>query len=152
LRAAADRLGLRLPAAFLAFMATPSLHRRIRSSTDCALDLSPAPVRAPVGDGHLVRFLADSQGCLFWYLYLTPDGADHAVVSSQGFYGAWYGSGGEQWSDEAPDAAAIAFCAESFEAFMCRFWLENELWFAAREQTPLPDVGRAYVEQYRRKQ
>ena len=152
LREASDRLGLRLPEAFVTFMATPALHRRIRSCTDCFLDLGPALVRAPVGDGYLLRFLADSQGCLFWYLYLTRDGADHAVVSSEGFYGGWNGPGGEHWQGEEPDAAALEFCAESFEEFMCRFWLENELWFAAWEQTPMPEAGRAYVEQYRRQQ
>jgi hypothetical protein len=39
--------------------------------------LCPEPIRVSHGDGYLVGFLADSQGCLFWYLYLTADGADH---------------------------------------------------------------------------
>jgi hypothetical protein len=57
------------------------LHR-VRSNTDCFLDVCSEPIRSQVGDGWLVRFLADSQGRIFWYLYLTPDGSDHAVVSS----------------------------------------------------------------------
>lgn len=33
---------------------------------------------------------------------------------------------------------------------MWRFWLENELWFVGYKETPLPDVGVAYIERYRR--
>jgi hypothetical protein len=70
------------------------------------------------------------------------------VVASPGFYGTEE----EQWQDEERDPADIVFGAESFEAFMCRFWLENEIWFAVWKRTPMLDVGLAYVEQYRRKQ
>jgi hypothetical protein len=147
LRESSARLSLPLPASFVKFMETPSLHQRIRSNTDCFLDLCPSPVRSPVGDGYLLRFLADSQGCVFWYLYLTPDGSDHAVVATPGFYGME----AEKWQDEEPDPAAIVFVEESFEGFMCRFWLENEIWYAGWKKTPMPDAGRKYIEQYRRK-
>lgn len=141
----AEILKLRLPAAFTKFMETHSLHERIRSNTDCFLDLCRAPVHSPLGRGYLIRFLADSQGCVFWYLYLTEDGSDHAVVSSPGFYG----TEAEQWQAEEPDPGDIVFSAESLEIFLCRFWLENEIWFAEFEKTPMPDVGVAYIEQYR---
>lgn len=145
---ATERLSLPLPEAFMMFMATPSLHQQIRSNTDCFIDLCPSPVPSPVGGGYLVRFLADSQGCIFWYLYLTPNGSDHAVVSSGDFYGVE----AELWEGmEEPDPAEIAFAEESFERFMCRFWLENEIWYANWQKTPLPAAGRAYIEQYRRK-
>jgi hypothetical protein len=49
-------------------MAAPALQERIRSNTDCYLDLYYEPLRSPLGGGYLVRFLADSQGCIFWYL------------------------------------------------------------------------------------
>ena len=148
LHQSSERLGLRLPESFRTFMETPALHQRIRSNTDCFLDLCPSPIRSPVGDGYLIRFLADSQGCIFWYLYLTHDGSDHAVVSSPGFYG----TEAEEWQDEQPDPTDIVFCAEGFEVFMCRFWLENEIWFAEWENTPMPDAGLAYIEQYRGRQ
>lgn len=153
LRASAARLGVPLPEAFVRYMETPALHRRVRSCTDCYLDLCPEPVRSPVGGGLLVRFLSDSQGCLFWYLYLAPGGRDHCVVASPGFYGS--GAEMEQWAewDEAkegpPDPDEIVYCAESFEAFLCRFWLENEVWFAGDEGVPLSDACREYVERYR---
>jgi hypothetical protein len=145
LRKASARSGVKLPEAFTKFMESPGLQQRVRSNTDCFLDLCPEPVRSPVGGGHLVRFLADSQACIFWYLYLTPDGSDHAVVSSPGYYG----TKAEQRTDKPPDPAKIVYSAESFEAFMWRFWLENEIWFAEWKKTPMPDVGRQYIERYR---
>ncbi|MCS6863525.1 MAG: hypothetical protein NZS48_00420 [Gemmata sp.] len=159
LRDAANRLGIRLPESFTRFMGSPELHQRVRSNTDCYLNLCDELVRSPIGGGWLVRFLADSQGCRFWYLYLTPDGSDHAVVSSRDFYGSeteqWQDepldpSETEQWQDEPLDPSEIVYNAESFEAFMCRFWLENEIWYAASEKTPMLDVGREYIERYRR--
>jgi hypothetical protein len=145
LREASDRLGVKLPQAFTKFMESPGLQKRVRSNTDCFLDLCPEPVRSPIGGGYLGRFLADSQGCIFWYLYMTPDGSDHAVVSSPGFYG----TEAEQWKEEPPDSAEIGYSAESFEAFMRRFWLENEIWFAEWKKTTMPDVGRQYIDLYR---
>ncbi len=145
LRESASRLGIRLPAAFTKFVETPELQQRVRSNTDCFLDVCSEPIHSPIGDGWLVRFLADSQGCIFWYLYLTPDGSDHAVVSSPGFYG----TEAEQWQEEPPDPGEIVYCAESFEAFLCRFWLENEIWFAEWKKTPMPEVGQEYIERYR---
>lgn len=147
LRESLNLLGLKLPEPFIRFMDAPALSARIRSTTDCYLDLCPEVVESPIGSGYLVRFLADSQGCIFWYLYLTADGSDHAVVASPGFYG----TEDEQWQEEPPDPGDIAFSAESFEAFMCRFWLENEIWFAGFEETPMPDACQEYIEQYRNK-
>jgi hypothetical protein len=146
LRESVVRLGLQLPESFTKFMETPALQARIRSNTGCFFNLCSEAVQSPIGGGYLVRFLADSQGCIFWYLYMTADGSDHAVVSSPGFYG----TEDEDW-DEPPDPGEIVFSAESFEAFMCRFWLENEIWFAAHEETPMPDACQEYIEQYRRK-
>jgi hypothetical protein len=147
---ASAALKLRLPAAFLTFMSSPQLHERIRSNTDCFIDLSPAPIPSPLGGGYLVRFLSDSQHVLSWYLYLTKDSADHAVLASPDFYG----TEDEQLLDEdepGPDPEAIVFCAESFEAFLCRYWLENEIWFTTYEEKPMPEAGVRYIEEYRRK-
>jgi hypothetical protein len=141
------KLGLRLPEPFTRFMETPALHRRIRSNTDCFLDLCEEPIPSPVGGGHLIRFLADSQGCVFWYLYLTGDSSDHAVVSSPAFYG----TEAEQWQDTPADPD-IVFCTESFETFVARFWLENEIWYSEYEKTPMPAVGQTYIDHYRKGQ
>ena len=145
LQESADQQKIQLPSEFVFFMSEPRLHRRIRSNTDCFLDLCPAPVPSPLGEGHLVRFLADSQGCLFWYLFLPLGQRDHAVVCSPDFYG----TEAEQWQDEAPDPSQIVFSSSSFEEFIWRFWIENEIWYAGYEKTPLTESGALYVQQYR---
>jgi hypothetical protein len=145
LRVSVARHGLRLPRAFTTYFENPALHQRVRSSTDCFLDLCSEPVPSPLGDGYLVRFLADSQGCLFWYLYLPPVGKGHAVLSSTAFFG----TAEEQWQDDLEHESEISFVAESFELFMWRFWIENEIWFAGWQNTPLSDAALDYVEGYR---
>jgi hypothetical protein len=136
--------GLRLPGPFVHFLDSPMLQQRVRSCTACFLDLCSQPVPSPIAGGHLLRFLADQQGCLFWYLYLTDDCSDHAVVCSPGFHGMEE----EQWQLEPPDPGDLVMCAESFETFLARFWLENEIWFAAYEKTPLPMGGEEYINHY----
>jgi hypothetical protein len=138
LAAACDRLGLTLPAVFLDFLRSPRLQSKIRSCTACFISVGPVPVKAPGADGHLIRFLADQQGCLYWYLYVTATG--HAVVSSMDFYG-----GPE--ADFTEDGE-IAFCGESFESFLYRFWLENEIWYAANEGDPMPADAEEYIRRY----
>jgi hypothetical protein len=141
LLAECGRDGVPLPPAFTRFMGSPELQRRIRSNTSCYLDLDAGAV--PVaGGGRLIRFLADQQGCLFWYLFVTEDGSDHAVACSIECF--------DSEEDElVEETEAVCFCAESFETFLCRYWLENEIWFATDDGVPLPEVGAEYIERYR---
>lgn len=136
---------LALPDSFVGFFASAALQDKIRSTTGCFLDLSPAAAR--IEQGHLIRFLSDHQGCWFWYLFLAP-GGEHAVVASPGFYGAPE----EDWGGPEPDPREIVFCAQSFSVFLRRFWLENEIAFARcleRRMQPLPPAAEAYVAAYR---
>lgn len=135
-----------LPQSFLRFMRDADLHARIRSNTGCFLDVAEGPVRSPIGDGMLVRFLSDSQGCIMWYLYIPTGTHDHAVVASPEFYDP----SGERLHDEEPDHGALVFCAESFEAFLYRFWIENEIWYSEYEGTPMSAEGGRYVDLYRK--
>jgi hypothetical protein len=142
----AAKRGATLPPEFVQFFRSPELQQRVRSCTDCYLNLSPACAPSPLADGFLIRFLADSQGCVFWYLYQRPGSAAHCVVASPDFYGA----PAEQWSDDPPDPDQIVFCEESFERFLCRFWLENEIWFAEHGYRPPFVEGQRYLESYKR--
>jgi hypothetical protein len=144
----AARRGVILPTEFVEFFSSPDLQHRIRSCTDCFLDLAPAFVSSPVADGFLLRFLADSQGCLFWYLYLLPGSPNHCVVASPNLYGA---DESEQWQEGPPDPDQIIFCEESIERFLCRFWLENEIWYSGYEKRPLLPEGHRYLESYGRR-
>jgi hypothetical protein len=150
-----------LPREFVAFFRSPDLWRRIRSCTDCYLNLDPAAVGIRDGSGALVRFLSDSQYCRHWNLCLTPGGAGHSVVATY-FY-----SGSEHPHPRAgrPHPRDITTVAGSFEEFVYRFWLENELFFAVhgREQAEvrdllpgghaiggrMPEGGREYLAFYR---
>jgi hypothetical protein len=150
LRATALATGLALPDAFLRFIETPELHPRVRSNTDCFLDVCDAPVPLPTGDGHVVRFLADSQSVLFWYLYFPTTGQDHAVLASGTFYGTPQESWQEEDEDEEKEESPLEFVAESFEHFLWRFWVENELWFAVYHDKTTPvRAAQAYLAQYR---
>ena len=111
-RASAE-LGLTLSPGFQSFANDEAQHL-IRSCTDYTFDWSILPVESPRGGGgYLIRFYADSQGCLFWYLYTTVGGY-YCVVASPNLYEP---EDGERES-EITDPDAVWFCAPSFEAFV----------------------------------
>lgn len=141
-----------LPPPFVRFLSERTLQRKVRSITACYVSLSPVAVPSPIGGGRLVRFLSDQQGCMFWYLFLAPDG-DHAVVASPDFYGAPE----EELEWEPADPRNLVFCAESFELFVCRYWLENEIGFAScyllpdQEPGMPPAAAERYLAAYRQR-
>lgn len=147
LRMACKQSSVALPKPFLEFFESPELHASFRSVTDCYLDLTEGPVPSPEGSGVLIRFLADSQGCIYWYLYIPTGSGEHAVVASSDFYEV--GNKTEEQKDEKPDPLEIVFAEQSFEAFMCRFWIENELWLSKYYRRPMNEIGRRYLEIYR---
>lgn len=134
-----------LPREFAEFFRSPALWRRIRSCTDCSLRLDSAAVGIRGGLGSLVRFMSDSQGCIHWHLCLGPSGAGHSVVATYFYTGSEYAhlKGG------LPHPKDITTCAGSFEEFVYRFWLENELWYALRDRDRMPEGGREYLAHYR---
>lgn len=144
LREDARQKEIELPREFNSFLADSSLVQRVRTVTDCYIDLSREVLPSPVGSGSLVRFLADSQGCLFWYLYIPTCDAPSSVVVSPGFYGLPE----EEWQDSPPNSSEIKLCAPSFEAFVCRLVIENEIWFTANEGLPLGAMEAEYVKRY----
>lgn len=142
---------LALPESFVTFLGTPALQAKVRSSTACFLSLCPVPVDIP--QGRLVRFLSDQQGCLYWYLFLAPDG-EHAILASPDFFGAPE----EQWEEESdepePEPRGPWFCGEIFEGFLHRYWLENEIAFAYSSSDylpviPMPTEADDYLAAYR---
>lgn len=141
------------PPTFRTFIEDPEARRHIRSATACYLDLAHFAV--PVSDGGvLIHFLSDQQWVLHWLLYLGRDGSEAVVVSpnSLGF------DDGESEPlrlvnlNDAQDWLAV--CSETFEEFLYRYWIENELFFrlAVDEMSldALPAELRAYALAYPR--
>jgi len=135
-----------LPAEFVFFMQNTDLHSKIRSCTDCYLEL-PNFVVATHGteDGFLFHFLSDSQYILHWFLYLNLIG-EHFILVSENPYG--------KRSYNLPDSINIhtepvLLCASSFTEFIYRFWLENEIWFTLVDKDRLlTSIESSYLEHY----
>jgi hypothetical protein len=140
-----------LPPPFRRFIEDPGPRRHVRSATSCYLDLAHDAIRVDDG-GMLIHFLSDQQWVLHWLLYLGPDGSEAVVVSPEpfGFREAENVLPGPLELGGAEDVLAV--CADSFEEFLYRFWIENELFFRlAVDGTPfeaLPADLRAYAARY----
>lgn len=144
-------LRLDLPQSFVDFVSRPDLNGAVPSCTACYWDLSQTPTASPAGDGaHVVRFLNDQQGCLFWYLYLRPDGS-HAVICAPTYYDAPDEDEGR--ASQAEPLGGAVLVADDFESFVYRFWVENLAWYEVemdrREFSGLSPRVRAYVGHYR---
>ncbi|WP_121159436.1 hypothetical protein [Micromonospora pisi] len=134
-----------LPEQFVTFMSDPVLRDSVPSCTSCYWEATLPRVPSPVREGaHLVRFLNDQQGVLFWYLHLLPDG-DHEILCGAGEYDAY---------EVSPEDAAgdLIRVAASFDEFIARFWIENLAWYEVvwqkRADEDLSPPVREYVHQY----
>jgi hypothetical protein len=143
---------IKLPTAFLNFIASAEPRTRIRSATDCYLDLGEAVVPVSSG-GVLIHFLSDSQFCFHWLLYVGDNG-EKAVVATREPYGFVHP---DYWEDGAPipltfvpdDKPDTYVCANSFSEFLYRLWIENETWHRlALEHQPLTAEQQLYVAPY----
>ena len=134
--------GVSLPPEFTNFLKSSDKQKYVRSATGCYLDL--AQNLLPVFDGYLLRFLVDSQGCAFWYLYLNRDGSDHCVVISYEYFDA------DEMDCEIDEISEsdLVYDSPDFETFLCRYWLENEIMFANCDGTPLPNVDKKFIEPF----
>jgi hypothetical protein len=138
----ASKMGLTVPAALVAFIGHPELHRRVPSCTACYLDVAGKLVEVPGLPGRLLRFMNDQQCCLLWYVHLEPGGGHSVVCAVPDFDDDATG----ETLEDVSTPKDLAVCAPSFEEFMKRFWLENTLWFAVNKKTPLTEEQRAYAE------
>jgi hypothetical protein len=138
-------MGLRLPEPFLKFMASPELQVQIPSCTACYFDISDTIVQVPIDDGgFLIRFYNDQQDVLLWYLYLTPE-SDYCIVVSD----VMFDSVNLEGVTPEQIKGRLEFCAGSFEEFIYRWWLENDIWMALDEGRPLTEVQTKYLTHYR---
>ncbi len=144
---------LSFPPSFRMFIEDPEPRRHIRSATACYLDLAHFSVEVSDG-GILVHFLSDQQWVLHWLLYLGPDGSEAVVVSPDPL-GFDNGEGEPVRLVNVDDASdRMTVCSETFEEFLYRFWIENELFFRLavdkESADSLPTQLRAYASGYPR--
>ncbi len=138
----ARALGSAVPPEFVRFMTTKSLFERVPSCTGCYFDLrgsteegSPAKLYEIPGDtsnARLLLFMTElSRG---WYLVL--DGTTPPLVATA-------------WDDPDNDyqITELQICAESFESFIHRFWIENMLWFHYDRGTAPEGELRTYLDE-----
>ena len=132
--------GIELPASFVTILASPRRLWSLRSMTGCWWSLdSDSLQRLPTAGTLAIRFLTDQQGALYWSLLLdgTPD--PPVIVSPQDF------ADRETWEPLPLDH--VYRCAPSFEAFVYRFWIENEIGFRTHEKEALAPEQVAYLEE-----
>lgn len=135
--------GAQIPIEFLTFMDNIELVTRLRSPTDCYFEYPRKLIPYPTTHGgHFVHFYSDSQYCCLWYLYIDPQ-QRCVVVASDDLSEPhdddfWYNERGH-----------ITQCAPSFESFIYRLWIENEIWFRLVEKDqPLTPEMTEYLRFY----
>lgn len=146
----AAKLGLTFPPGFAEFASDSKAQSLIRSNTDCYFDWKGRVIPSPSGEGaYLIRFYADSQGCVYWYLYATPSGYSCVVAAPE--------LGDDDIDDDNLRPPSVSFCSPSFEAFIYRMWIENEIWYRLvnpqcdfHDPRPMTSEMQAYLDHYRR--
>ncbi len=134
----------KLPASLVTFFSSPPLRDQIPSCTACEWDLSPEAYAPQLpGGGTAVRVLRDQQDCLFWYVVVGGD-LDGKVVCSPI---PWHDEAAVK-EDEAVVVGNTVVVADSFEAFVYRFWIENVLWDLVQSKGPYTKEQQAYLNHY----
>lgn len=138
---------------FRKFIETPTLQSSIRSSTGCYLDLGDFVTPVAGASGVLCHFLSDQQWVKHWFVYCGEGPEQGVVLASDKPYGfdteAWFEEEVPREFDAlTPSSGEV--CADSFEEFLYRLWVENELFFSTiRDDGEMNDQVARYGEQLR---
>jgi hypothetical protein len=143
---------IQLPESLVKFMAAPNAHHTINSCTACYFDL-PEKVKKFnwLGENaYLFHFYRDQQDCLFWYYYVRENGENCIVVSPIPFYE----EGIENQLDDDVVSNDFFYTAATFEEFIFRTFVENELWFNREDEQAFSNkntekICEEYVEEYK---
>jgi hypothetical protein len=139
--------GLPVPPSLQLLAERPELQRRIRSATACFLDLGDFAAATTIEGGCLVHVLSDQQWVRHWMLYLDGAGSEAVLTSAEPI-------GFDLPADWPPPPRVIPIgtgeielevCADSFAEFLYRFWIENEIYFATRQNQALSPAAAAYA-------
>ena len=129
---------IKLPDDFVRFFQTPTLWNRIRPN-NYYFNLSASVCNINNKIGSLIRFMSEEQDCLSWHLYISPKSKRHFVVTTN--------------SPSGDDAGTvypgdITQAATTFEEFLYRLWIENEIHFAFMGRGEMPKGGDEYLAFY----
>jgi hypothetical protein len=136
----AKREGLVVPSPFRTFVSNREIHSSVPSCTACYLELADRLVAIHRQPGRLLRFLNDQQCCYVWCLHLLPGGGHQVVAATPEF--------GKVRRGKLEDIASFTkpvVCADDFEEFIHRFWLENVLWDVTDRGRDLTPEESAYL-------
>jgi uncharacterized protein (TIGR02996 family) len=143
----AASLGLTPPPEFLRYVGDIDLQMRPRNGSDYVIHFDGRIEPSPAGDGgYLLPFDSLGDCHVMWELYLTTSGYSCVVATS------WLFNKGPATAFPISSYGSekrVVFCAPSFEAFLFRYWLENEISHALDAQTPLTALQQAYLDHYR---
>ncbi len=123
----AEEAGIRLPKEFIFFMESSILRDQIPSCTACYFDL-PEHICTFEVEGkkwHAIRFLNDQQDVVLWNLLINDKGESCVLASSFSFDNSEV----METITEKVLLNNVLLCAPTFESFIYRFWLENDIWF-----------------------
>lgn len=138
-------LGISLPEEIVTFFCAPGINGRIASSTDNFWDIGEE-IAVIQGDVtyYLLRFFADSQYTVLWYICFTQEGG-HCIVASPNAFGT-----GED-TRKPEEKPLIGYrCAASFLEFIYRYDIEQRIWYKSGwYDLPLTVEERAYLDHYR---
>jgi hypothetical protein len=140
LESSARALGLQIPETFTRFVSDPGLYQRAPTPCGGFLGFSPNLIEDPSGrGGRMLRFLNDSQGCLFWYLYLSPTGESCVLGSTEWHYAH------HVRERQVLDPDNYFWSGADFESFLFRYWIEGQISHHSFHRQPLPPELNAYV-------
>jgi hypothetical protein len=115
-----------LPEDLLTFLKSADLQNELYSPTGCDVHEDYIPCRSP----SLVEFYRDSQGCVYWYLYVEHKKGQitrSAVISStKWIYDIDYATG--MINEVDLNGITFKWCGHSVESFLYRVHLENTIW------------------------
>ena len=147
LRDSAQNKGIVLPKPFLIFFESPYHQNCMISVTDCYFDLSDTIVEIPGSQsGYFIRFMNDSQNVMQWYLYIDEEN-NHRVAASNWMLDSEYPKGKSLESK----LENIYICANSFEEFIYRFWIENRIWISGTFNLPRSKEEKEYIEEVKKR-
>jgi hypothetical protein len=117
------------------------LRTRLRSATDCYFDLADRTVA--VEGGRLLHLISDSQWVFHWLLFVG-DLREVTVVGTP--YPAGFDLCADDESAWRGESWGYTVVADSFAEFRWRWWMDNELYFAAEaERRPLSSAQLDYA-------